>query len=71
MNRKTLYILFLASFVMEPALSASLLEVYQRALQSDPLIHEAESRRLAALEGERFIFNGFIDKYSISILKTP
>jgi len=52
MNRKTLYILFLASFVLEPALSASLLEVYQRALQSDPLIHEAESRRLAALEGE-------------------
>ena len=52
MNRKTLYILFLASFVMESALSASLLEVYQRALQSDPLIHEAESRRLAALEGE-------------------
>ncbi|MGB5354982.1 MAG: TolC family outer membrane protein [Woeseia sp.] len=30
--------------------SASLLEVYQQALQSDPLIHEAESRRLAALE---------------------
>ena len=52
MNRKTLYILFLASFVIEPASSASLLEVYQRALQSDPLIHEAESRRLAALEGE-------------------
>ena len=32
------------------ALAASLLEVYQQALQSDPLIHEAESRRLAALE---------------------
>jgi outer membrane protein len=30
--------------------AASLLEVYQQALQSDPLIHEAESRRLAALE---------------------
>jgi len=29
---------------------ASLLEVYQQALQSDPLIHEAESRRQAALE---------------------
>lgn len=29
---------------------ASLLEVYQQALQSDPLIHEAEARRLAALE---------------------
>ena len=39
-------------FCMMPVYSASLLEVYQRALQSDPLIHEAESRRLAALEGE-------------------
>ncbi len=37
-----------------PALSnaASLLEVYQQALQSDPLIHEAEARRLAALEAQ-------------------
>ncbi|MDX1482404.1 MAG: TolC family outer membrane protein [Woeseiaceae bacterium] len=34
----------------QAAQAASLLEVYQRALQSDPLIHEAESRRLAALE---------------------
>ncbi len=32
------------------AQAASLMEVYQQALQSDPLIHEAESRRLAALE---------------------
>ena len=32
--------------------AASLLEVYQQALQSDPLIHEAEARRLAALEAE-------------------
>jgi outer membrane protein len=32
------------------ASAASLLEVYQQALQSDPLIHEAESRRLAAQE---------------------
>ena len=28
----------------------SLLEVYQQALQSDPLIHEADARRLAAEE---------------------
>lgn len=33
-----------------PARAASLLEVYQQALQSDPLIHEAEARRLAAQE---------------------
>ncbi len=28
----------------------SLLEVYQQALQSDPLIHEAEARRMATFE---------------------
>lgn len=32
------------------AQSASLLEIYQQALQSDPLIHEAEANRMAALE---------------------
>jgi len=32
------------------ASAASLLEVYQQALQSDPLIHEAEARRMATLE---------------------
>ncbi len=32
------------------ASAASLLEVYQQALQSDPLIHEAEARRLATQE---------------------
>jgi len=32
------------------AAAASLLEVYQQALQSDPLIHEAEARRMATLE---------------------
>jgi len=33
-----------------PAHSASLLEIYQQALQGDPQIHEAEARRLAAQE---------------------
>jgi outer membrane protein len=44
--------LALALALATPALlnAASLLEVYQQALQSDPLIHEAEARRLAALE---------------------
>lgn len=32
------------------ASAATLLEIYQQALQSDPLIHEAEARRLASLE---------------------
>ena len=34
------------------AQAASLLEIYQQALQSDPQIHEAEARRLAALESK-------------------
>jgi outer membrane protein len=34
------------------AQAASLLEIYQQALQSDPAIHEAEARRLAALEAK-------------------
>jgi len=35
-----------------PAQAESLLEIYQQALQSDPQIHEAEARRLAALESK-------------------
>jgi outer membrane protein len=34
------------------AQAVSLLEIYQQALQSDPQIHEAEARRLAALEAK-------------------
>lgn len=34
------------------AQSASLLEIYQQALQGDPQIHEAEARRMAALEAK-------------------
>jgi outer membrane protein len=46
------YLLIMLAGLGAPALvsAASLLEVYQQALQSDPLIHEAEARRLAALE---------------------
>ena len=49
--RKKIFFIFL--LITAPALvnSASLLEVYQQALQSDPSIREAESRRQAALEG--------------------
>jgi outer membrane protein len=35
-----------------PAQAESLLEIYQQALQGDPRIHEAEARRMAALEAE-------------------
>lgn len=43
---------FTISSALLPTLvsAASLLEIYQQALQSDPLIHEAEARRLASLE---------------------
>lgn len=44
-------ILVVAALGASPATqAASLLEVYQQALQSDPLIHEAEALRLAAQE---------------------
>jgi outer membrane protein len=46
------YLTFFAAILAIPSMSsaASLLEVYQQALQSDPLIHEAEARRLATEE---------------------
>ncbi|NCF15142.1 MAG: TolC family outer membrane protein [Gammaproteobacteria bacterium] len=54
-NFKIINVLLLAIGVIAAptgANAASLLEVYQQALQSDPQIHEAEARRLAALEAE-------------------
>ena len=51
-NIRALLILFCAMGASSPAYSASLLEIYQQALQSDPQIHEAEARRLAALEAK-------------------
>ncbi len=51
-NIKALLFFLCAIAVAGPAHSASLLEIYQRALQGDPQIHEAEARRLAALEAK-------------------
>ena len=54
-NLKTInaLLLIVGTFAMSSAANAdSLLEVYQQALQSDPQIHEAEARRLAALEAK-------------------
>jgi outer membrane protein len=51
-NIKVLLFLLCAIAVSGPAHSTSLLEIYQQALQSDPQIHEAEARRLAALEAK-------------------
>jgi outer membrane protein len=46
------YLIAFSCVLIAPGLAtaASLLEVYQQALQSDPRIHEAEARRMAALE---------------------
>ena len=52
MNFRYLLVFLCALTVPGLVTAASLLEVYQQALQSDPLIHEAEARRLAALEVE-------------------
>ncbi|MCH8303055.1 MAG: TolC family protein, partial [Proteobacteria bacterium] len=50
MNFRYLFALLCTLAAPGLAAAASLLEVYQQALQSDPLIHEAEARRMAALE---------------------
>ena len=49
---KALIVTFGALMASATAQADSLLEVYQQALQSDPRIHEAEARRMAALEAE-------------------
>jgi len=50
-NKINVLILALGAFALSgPAHSASLLEIYQQALQGDPQVHEAEARRLAAQE---------------------
>ncbi|NCF74387.1 MAG: TolC family outer membrane protein [Gammaproteobacteria bacterium] len=52
-NKFKALILTLGALVLStPAHSASLLEIYQQALQGDPQIHEAEARRMAALEAK-------------------
>jgi outer membrane protein len=52
MNIKQIVVVVTALGFAGPLQAESLLEVYQQALQSDPRIHEAEARRLAALEAE-------------------
>jgi len=50
MNVRYLLVFLYALTVPGLATAASLLEVYQQALQSDPLIHEAEALRMASRE---------------------
>ncbi len=49
-NIKLLLLVITACAVPAAGQATSLLEIYQQALQSDPRIHEAEARRLAAFE---------------------
>ncbi|MDJ0711143.1 MAG: TolC family outer membrane protein [Woeseiaceae bacterium] len=49
-----------------PAHAASLLEIYQQALQSDPQIHEAEARRLAALEARPQARSAYLPQLSLT-----
>ncbi|MGB5626876.1 MAG: TolC family protein, partial [Woeseiaceae bacterium] len=51
-NFNVLFVVFGAFVLPGAAEATSLLEIYQQALQSDPQIHEAEARRLAALEAK-------------------
>jgi len=50
MTFKVLLLTMCGLCVPAAASAATLLEIYQQALQSDPRIHEAEARRLASLE---------------------
>jgi outer membrane protein len=50
-NKINVLLLTLSALTVSgPVHSASLLEIYQQALQGDPQVHEAEARRLAAQE---------------------
>ena len=61
-------LLFAFSAFAAPATAsaASLLEIYQQALQSDPQIHEAEARRLAALEAKPQARSAYLPQVSLS-----
>ncbi len=52
--------------VPSAARAASLLEIYQQALQSDPAIHEAEARRLAALEAKPQARSAYLPQVSLT-----
>ena len=64
-NIKTLSILIGTFALPGAAQGASLLEIYQQALQSDPQIHEAEARRLAALEAKPQARSAYLPQVSL------
>ena len=58
---------FVGTFALSgPANAASLLEIYQQALQSDPQIHEAEARRLAAIEAKPQARSAYLPQLSLT-----
>jgi len=64
-NIKILSIIISAFALPGAAQAASLLEIYQQALQSDPQIHEAEARRLAALEAKPQARSAYLPQVSL------
>ena len=67
-----LLILVVAAIAMPGIASATtLLEIYQQALQSDPRIHEAEARRLAALEAKPQARGVYLPQISFDGSLTP
>ena len=65
MNIRTLLVLVAAFALPGAAQAASLLEIYQQALQTDPQIHEAEARRLAALEAKPQARGAYLPQVSL------
>lgn len=67
MRNINILLFVIASFALPAtANAASLLEIYQQALQSDPQIHEAEARRLAALEARPQARGAYLPQVSFS-----
>ena len=65
-NISALFLVLAFSAMPRAAAAASLLEIYQQALQSDPLIHEAEARRLASLEAKPQARGAYLPQVSFS-----
>ncbi len=70
MNKANIIINLLLSLgaflIAGPVHASSLLEIYQQALQGDPQIHEAEARRLAALEAKPQARSALLPQVSFS-----
>ena len=65
-NINPLFLALGALTLSGPVHAATLLEVYQQALQGDPLIHQAEARRLAAHESKHQARGAYLPQVSLS-----